>query len=73
MPIATMARMPNMKAYVGIANATPDSRMPRRLSSTMIATTDKVVPTRCWAIQPNAGVDARFSTPADVDTATVRT
>ncbi len=62
-----------MKAYVGMANAMPDSRRPRRLSRTMMATIVRVVRTWCPAIQENAGVEARFSTPAEVDTATVST
>ena len=39
----------------------------------MITTTVRVALTRCPAIHENSGVEARFSTPADVDTATVST
>ena len=39
----------------------------------MTTTTVRVAVTRLPAIHENSGVDARFSTPADVDTATVRT
>ena len=68
-----MDMIPNMKAYVGIANAMPDSRMPRRFSRTMMATIASVVDDLVPAIQEKSGVEARFSTPAEVDTATVST
>ncbi len=56
-----------------MAKAVPDSRTPRRFSTTMIATMTTVLATLWSAIQENIGVEARLSTPAEVDTATVST
>jgi hypothetical protein len=60
-----------MKPYVGIANATPDSRIPRRFIdvSTAIATTEMA--TLWWAT--HGTTEPRLATPEAVDTATVST
>ena len=66
-----MPTITTMNAYVGMANAVPDSRRPRRLSAVRMA------------IAPIAMADLvlghvrhtptpRLFTPAEVDTATVR-
>jgi hypothetical protein len=60
-----------MKAYVGMANAVPDSRTPRRFSNVMTTTMRIATGARCAAM--NGMAAAAFSTPEDTDTATVRT
>ena len=58
-----------MKQYVGIANAVPDSRTPRRFISAMTTTTTTAMSVT-WA--PRTGkAEARLATPAETDTATV--
>ena len=54
---------------MGIANAVPDSRTPRKLISAMVATrTTAMSVTR----ESSTGkAEARLATPADTDTATV--
>ena len=66
MPTITM-----MNAYVGMANAVPDSRRPRRLSAVSTATAASAMPTLCSAT--NGTTEPRLATPAVTDTATVRT
>jgi hypothetical protein len=54
---------------VGIANAVPDSRTPRRLSTAITATTTTATSVTC---ELSAGkAEARFATPEETDTATV--
>jgi hypothetical protein len=60
-----------MKAYVGIANAVPASRMPRRLIAVRTMTTKTATATLCWCA--NGQAEPRFSTPEETDTATVST
>src|SRR3954451_21066348 len=70
-PTTISAPTPNMKAYVGIANAVPDSRKPRRLSSMMTSTMATASSTSCPANEPTAEV--MLATPELTDTATVST
>ena len=70
-PHASIRNIPTMKAYVGMANAVPDSRMPRRLiavSKTM-AVTAKI--TLCWAM--NGTAEPMLDIAEAIDTATVST
>ncbi len=66
-----MTYMPIMNAYVGIANAVPDSRIPRRFNdaNTRIATTANH--TLCWST--NGTADPMFDIADAIDTATVST
>ena len=58
------------KKYVGIANTTPDSFTPRRLTIMTNATKTSAMATRC---SNNAGnADVICATPEDTETATVR-
>ena len=52
-----------------MANAVPDSRMPRRFSSVMTSTTSTASSTRCEFSDGTA--DRKLATPEETDTATV--
>jgi hypothetical protein len=54
---------------VGIANAVPDSRTPRRFISAIAATTSTASSVTCESRTGNA--EARLATPALTETATV--
>ena len=60
-----------MNAYVGMANATPASRMPRRFIAASTATTVTATPTG-WS-RANGQAEPMFATPDETDTATVST
>ncbi len=63
--------MPIMNAYVGIANAVPDSRIPRRLAdarSRIAATAKKTL----WSLT-NGTADPMLLIADAIDTATVST
>ncbi len=60
-----------MKRYVGRANARPDSRTPRRLTSVINATAASDSWVLYWFSDETAEVMA--STPEETETATVRT
>ena len=60
-----------MNPYVGIANAVPASRMPRRLMAVSTSTTITAAPT-LWAATKGTAAP-RFCTPEETDTATVST
>ncbi len=60
-----------MKAYVGMANAVPDSRIPRRFSTMMTSTIPTDSATSCPCRDCTAEV--MFATPELTDTATVST
>jgi hypothetical protein len=70
-PVMIMPIITIMNPYVGIANAAPDSRMPRRFIelNTKIAIT--AMATLCSATQGTT--EPRFATPDAVETATVST
>jgi len=70
-PIASRATIAVMKAYVGSANRSPDSRTPRRFASTITARHASDRPTRCELSEGANDVIAKI--PAEIDTATVRT
>jgi hypothetical protein len=70
-PEAIIRKIPNMNAYVGIANAVPDSRTPRRFIRVSTTTSTTARATLCGASAVTAEV--RFATPAETDTATVST
>lgn len=70
-PQTTMIRMPAMKPYVGMANALPDSRTPRRFSAVSTATITTEASTLWLATHGIA--EPMFATPDEVDTATVST
>ena len=59
------------KAYVGSANASPDSRMPRRLTRTMTPRHPSESKT-LWASSDGAS-DVTAKMPAAIETATVST
>ena len=66
-----IAKIEKMKAYTGIANAEPDSRMPAQVqpreTSTMMPTENHTG----WS--PTTGIaEPMLATPAAVETATVR-
>lgn len=70
-PQPSIAKTPIMNAYVGKANAVPDSRMPRRLA----AATNTTVPTAnttLWSAM-NGIAEPMLAIPAEIETATVRT
>ncbi|CAM5655644.1 hypothetical protein SCYAM73S_01770 [Streptomyces cyaneofuscatus] len=70
-PQRSMRKTPATKRYVGTANSFPDSLTPRRfitVSSTMAPTAQSVLCSMTKGI-----AQSRFSTPAEIDTATVRT
>jgi len=69
-PVAIMPTMTMMNAYVGMANAVPDSRRPRRLSAARMVTAAIAKGILCSAT--NGTTEPRLFTPAAVDTATVR-
>ena len=62
---------PTVNAYVGMANAVPDSRTPRRLAAASSATRTSASQTRTGLRSGNAEIT--LSTPAETDTATVST
>ena len=66
-----MMYMPTMNAYVGIAKAVPDSRIPRRLidANNRIAITAN---STLWVLT-NGTADPMFDIAEDIDTATVST
>ena len=69
-PVPTMIAIEAMKRYVGIAKATPDSRIPRRLTSVMTT----MIPTAhqaAWSAMTGK-TDPRLATAAEMETATVR-
>src|ERR1700742_1217375 len=67
-PQTTMPNTPTMKPYVGIANAAPDSLMPRRLATVSSAITARQN-SGVWA--PMNGIaEPMLAMPEDVDTAT---
>ncbi len=55
---------------MGIANAVPDSRTPRRLITAMTATTSTAM--SVTRASSTGKAEARLATPAETDTATVR-
>ncbi len=59
-----------MNAYVGAANARPDSRSPRRFTAVSSTTIPTQIDSVCGARPGNA--DTRFDTPEVTDTDTVR-
>ena len=61
-----------MNAYVGMANAVPDSRTPRRLAD-MSSTTATTAIVDLVAAENARRVDAAFCAPEEIDTATVST
>ncbi|SCD45304.1 hypothetical protein GA0115241_10216 [Streptomyces sp. DpondAA-D4] len=66
-----MMKTPATNRYVGMAKSFPDSLTPRRfirVSSTMAPTAQNVL---CSTTKGMA--EPRFSTPEEIDTATVRT
>ena len=69
-PVISSAYMETMNAYTGIANAAPDSRMPRRFSAHTTAMMPSENHTGWSATMLIA--EPMFATPAAVDTATVR-
>jgi hypothetical protein len=70
-PVTMSTSTPAVNAYVGTANAVPDSRSPRRLAAASSATRPSESPTRAGLRSGNAEIT--LSTPADTDTATVST
>ena len=60
-----------MKKYVGIANAVPDSRTPRRFRNVMTPIRTTAIRTTCCSTGSKA--DAMLSTAAAIETATVIT
>ncbi len=66
-----MMYIPIMNAYVGIANAVPDSRIPRRFidASSRIAITAN---NTLWVLM-NGTADPMFDIADDIETATVST
>jgi hypothetical protein len=69
-PVPTIANITTTNAYVGIANSTPDSRTPRRLTSVSSAMKARQSVTSCPA--SDRAAEVRASTPAATETATVR-
>jgi hypothetical protein len=69
-PVRIIAMMTMMNAYVGMENAVPDSRRPRRFMAVSKATAPIAMPTRFSAT--NGTTEPRLLTPADTETATVR-
>ncbi len=69
-PVRIIPTMTTMNAYVGMANAVPDSRSPRRLTavSRTTAPTAKMI----LFSATNGTTEPRLFTPAETDTATVR-
>ncbi|CAM5740598.1 hypothetical protein SMICM17S_11442 [Streptomyces microflavus] len=70
-PHSSMRKTPATKRYVGAANSFPDSLTPRRfirVSRTIAPTAQRVLCSMTKGI-----AEPRFSTPAEIDTATVRT
>jgi hypothetical protein len=63
--------MASTKAYVGAEKIAPAWRTPRRLPVSRIAIAARPSGTACWATPGTAEVIA--ATPAEIDTATVRT
>jgi hypothetical protein len=70
-PVATSAYIAATNAYVGTANAMPDSRTPRRFTAVSRAMNSSESSTLCGARLGTA--EASASTPAATDTATVST
>jgi hypothetical protein len=68
-PTAIMTMMPAMNAYVGTANARPDSFTPRRFIAISTATKKMLMPTR-YALNWGTA-EMMLSTPAATETATV--
>jgi hypothetical protein len=66
-----MATTPRTKPYVGTAKNRPDSFTPRRFIAVRKATSSSASATRCSASPVKA--EMMLSTPAETDTATVRT
>ena len=60
-----------MKAYVGSANSSPDSRTPRRFARTITTRQASESATRCELSDGANDVIAKI--PAEIETATVRT
>src|SRR6266536_2537079 len=69
-PTATSTNIAATKEYVGRANAIPDSRTPRRLTSVRTPTAARERATLCESTDGASDVIARM--PAATDTATVR-
>jgi hypothetical protein len=70
-PVTMSTNTPTVKAYVGTANAVPDSRTPRRFAAASSATRPSASQTRAGLRSGNAEIT--LSTPAETDTATVST
>ena len=70
-PVTMSISTPTVNAYVGTANAVPDSRTPRRLAAASSATRTSASQTRTGLRSGNAEIT--LSTPAETDTATVST
>ena len=66
-----MTYIPTMKAYVGIANAVPDSLMPRRLRDARSRIAATANSTLCWPMKGTA--EPMFDIADAIDTATVNT
>ena len=60
-----------MKPYVGRANTKPDSRTPRRLTSTSTTSTPRLSSTAC--VESSGTADVTASTPEAIETAAVST
>ena len=59
------------KPYVGMANAVPDSRSPRRFIA--VSSTTAVTATSTLWVATNGTTEPRLATPEETDTATVST
>jgi hypothetical protein len=70
-PVSSMPTMTIRKPYVGMANAVPDSRSPRRFIAVSTATAVTATPTLCSATYGSTA--PRLATPEETDTATVST
>ena len=66
-----MMYIPIMNAYVGMANAVPDSRIPRRFADARIRIARTANTTLCWAM--NGTADPMLDIAEDIETATVST
>jgi len=70
-PITIMVRIVAMKTYVGTEKKRPDSRTPRRLPNAMRMMNTTAISTRHGAVEGMSATTA--ATPAETETATVRT
>ncbi len=70
-PQRSMTSTPNMKAYVGMANAVPASRKPRRFTAVRRAMAVTANSTLCCAT--NGTAEPMFAAADEIDTATVST